>query len=208
MSWNVCWPWGLTLPVSEVSQQDWVNSWGHRLRVKLVPKHFPPYLKEALLIDVWTPTDFMKRFRWKARYTSHAFIKKNANTSSPPWKKQFCGITSQYCLSKSQGTLTTQGGVFQSGVQRCATKFSGVQQIWELVCVLCHRACLPSEGSGKSSNKDNCLALAHSFSNLFQHVKCWPSRKHSFSLKPLLVSLDAFLNGVYVCMSALHWMWH
>lgn len=126
---------------------------------------------------------------------------------------------SQYCLSKSQGTLTTQGGVFQLCSPRwpATTKYSAGKI---RLCTLCHKGTFTSQSSDKSCSKESCFTLTHSFPDLFQPGtlfslqdtcynavkhrlgKCWHKWKH----KTLHLSLSRslwmhFWMGRYVCLS-------
>lgn len=135
------WLWALILPVLFHGRTEWVpGGVRHKLRNSLF---WNVSFKKALLIDVWTPSDLVKCFRWKVKTCKSCFYRENARASSPMWKNCFCWVMSQYCLSKSQGTLTTQGGIFQLRSPRwsATTKYSAGKI---RLCTLCHKGTFTS----------------------------------------------------------------
>lgn len=125
------WLWALILPVLFHGRTEWVPGGGrHKLRNSL---SWNVSFKKALLTHVWTPSlrlNKMVQVKNISPYKS-CFIEKNARASSPMWKNYFCWVMSQYCLSKSQGTLTTGVAFFSFILRWPATQ--GILQVNKVV---------------------------------------------------------------------------
>lgn len=126
-----------------VPWQNWMGSWGWGTSSRN-SLSWNVSFKKALLIHVDT-LRLNKMVQVKSKDIQVMFLlRKMPELPSPMWKNYFCWVMSQYCLSKSQGTLTTQGGIFQLHSQDDLPLRSILQSKIRL-CTLCHKGTFTSQ---------------------------------------------------------------